>query len=140
MAILLPIAEYIVLLPFSKPKSTLFYLGASIAILAQILRTTAMAHAGSNFTHMVAYSHEPNHILITTGVYTYLRHPAYTGFYYWGMGMQIAMGNWVCLLGYGIVLGRFFRERIREEEEGLEEFFGGYNEYRERSFVLIPLL
>lgn len=44
------------------------------------------------------------------------------------------------MCGYVVVIWRFFNKRIKREEELLEEFFEGYKEYRERTWVLIPFI
>ncbi|KIH50792.1 isoprenylcysteine carboxyl methyltransferase family protein [Ancylostoma duodenale] len=41
-----------------------------------------MLHAGSGFTHRLALSKRPDHRLVTTGIYAYLRHPGYTGLFF----------------------------------------------------------
>lgn len=50
-------------------------------------------------------------------------------------------GNTICLLGYIIVLQRFFSRRIDGEEQLLVRFFGDeYVGYRARSWVGIPFI
>lgn len=71
-----------------------------------------MLHAGSNFNHLVQKEKKVGHVLVTGGVYRYLRHPSYFGFFWWGLGTQVVLGNAVCLVGYAVVLWRFFRRRI----------------------------
>ncbi len=71
-----------------------------------------MVHAGSNFNHLVQSKKRKGHVLVTGGVYRYLRHPSYFGFFWWGLGTQVVLGNAVCLVGYAVVLWRFFRRRI----------------------------
>lgn len=71
-----------------------------------------MLHAGSNFNHLVQKEKKAGHVLVTGGVYRYLRHPSYFGFFWWGLGTQVVLGNAVCLVGYAVVLWRFFRRRI----------------------------
>jgi len=69
----------------------------------------------------------------------YLRHPSYTGFFYWGIGTQLLLMNPVSVIGYAIVLFRFFKSRIEYEEKFLIDFFGNeYIEYRKTSKVYIP--
>ena len=88
-------------------------LGFSMLFIGQITRTLAMAKAGSNFNHTVQMKKKQGHVLVTGGIYAWLRHPSYFGFFWWGLGTQIVLGNAVCLTGYTIVLWRFFRHRIR---------------------------
>ena len=116
-------------------------LGFALTVLGQATRTTAMAQAGSNFNHVVQAKKKEGHELVTHGVYAWLRHPSYFGFYWWGLGTQVVLGNGVCLVGYTIALWRFFRDRIEKEERFLVRFFGEeYLRYRERTVVGIPFL
>jgi protein-S-isoprenylcysteine O-methyltransferase len=109
--------------------------------LGQIIRTWAMISAGTNFNHIVQHTKSPQHKLITSGIYAWFRHPSYFGYFWWGVGTQIMMGNAVCTLGYAVVLWKFFSARIRGEERLLVGFFGEeYVRYRERSWVGIPFI
>ncbi|RPB02239.1 ICMT-domain-containing protein [Choiromyces venosus 120613-1] len=106
-----------------------------------IARSLAMVHAGTNFSHLVAYRKEEDHVLVKTGIYRYLRHPSYFGFFWWGLGTQIMLGNPVCFVGYMVVLWKFFSARVRGEEELLVDFFEDeYQEYRARTPTLIPFI
>lgn len=87
-------------------------LGLCLVIIGQITRTVAMAYAGSNFNHLVQSKKKEGHVLVTGGIYAWLRHPSYFGFFWWGLGTQLLLGNVVCLVGYAVVLWRFFRKRI----------------------------
>ena len=89
--------------------------GFLLLVLGQTVRTTAMAHAGQNFNHIVQSRRKEGHVLVTEGVYAYLRHPSYFGFFWWGIGTQMVLGNAACLVGYAVVLWRFFRRRIERE-------------------------
>ena len=88
-------------------------LGFTMLLVGQTTRTIAMAKAGSNFNHTVQMRKKQGHVLVTEGIYSWLRHPSYFGFFWWGLGTQVVLGNTVCLAGYIIVLWRFFSRRIR---------------------------
>lgn len=88
-------------------------LGFAMLVFGQVIRTIAMAKAGSNFNHTVQMRKKQGHVLVTDGIYLWLRHPSYFGFFWWGLGTQVVLGNPVCLTGYLVVLWRFFRHRIR---------------------------
>ncbi|KAL4957417.1 Isoprenylcysteine carboxyl methyltransferase family-domain-containing protein [Aspergillus filifer] len=114
--------------------SGLFLMG-----VGQIVRSLAMVQAGSNFNHTVQVERKEGHTLVTHGVYSVFRHPSYFGFFWWGLGTQLVLGNVVCLLGYAVVLWRFFSHRIQREEKFLVAFFGNeYVAYKKRSVVGIP--
>ncbi len=90
-------------------------LGIAMLIVGQATRTMAMVQAGSNFNHLVQMKRKQGHELVTDGIYAWLRHPSYFGFWWWGLGTQVVLGNWVCLVGYVVVLWRFFSGRIESE-------------------------
>ncbi|KAM0793958.1 Isoprenylcysteine carboxyl methyltransferase family-domain-containing protein, partial [Usnea florida] len=116
-------------------------LGAAMLLVGQATRTIAMMHAGTNFNHLIQHKKKKGHVLVTGGIYRYLRHPSYFGFFWWGMGTQVVLGNAVCLVGYAVVLRRFFRRRIEREETLLVGFFGmDYVRYRDRTSVGIPFI
>lgn len=98
-----------------------------------------MAQAGSNFNHTLARTYCEGHVLVTQGVYGWLRHPAYFGFFYWALGTQMLVGNKLSLVGYAFVLWGFFRKRIEGEERTLVQFFGDeYVGYRQRVGTGLP--
>ncbi|PYH32398.1 protein-S-isoprenylcysteine carboxyl O-methyltransferase [Aspergillus neoniger CBS 115656] len=129
-------------MPLYLPPSLTSYqvaIGLFLMVLGQTIRSVAMAQAGSNFNHTVQVTRREGHVLVTGGVYSILRHPSYFGFFWWGLGTQLVLGNGVCFLAYAVVLWRFFSGRIWREEKFLVAFFGEeYENYRKRSWVGIP--
>jgi protein-S-isoprenylcysteine O-methyltransferase len=136
-------------------------LGLTMIVVGQVVRSSAMVQAGTNFNHQVQSHKNEGHELVTTGLYGYLRHPSYFGFFWWGLGTQVALGNSVSLVGYAFVLWYFFKHRIRrmffclsinrierkrltrsvDEEKHLVAFFGEeYKAYRARTRVWIPFI
>ncbi|KAL8927425.1 MAG: hypothetical protein Q9172_001356 [Xanthocarpia lactea] len=90
-------------------------LGFTMLLGGQGIRTLAMAQAGTNFNHLVQSKKRQGHVLVTNGIYRWLRHPSYFGFFWWGLGTQVVMGNLACLVGYAVVLWRFFSLRIESK-------------------------
>lgn len=116
-------------------------LGLACVVVGQTVRSAAMVQAGPSFNHIVQHTQKREHILVTTGIYGSLRHPSYFGFFWWGLGTQLVMGNVVCFLGYAAVLWRFFSSRIAMEETFLVKFFGGeYVDYRKKVGTKIPFV
>ncbi|KAF4944467.1 hypothetical protein FSARC_14665 [Fusarium sarcochroum] len=115
--------------------------GLLMVTIGQYVRSAAMLHAGASFNHHVQTRKKDSHELITTGVYSVFRHPSYFGFFYWGLGTQLVMGNVLCFFAYAGVLWMFFSTRIKHEEAKLIEFFkDDYVEYRKRVGTKIPLI
>lgn len=138
------VIEYLVesyLFPSLKVLGPLNLIAFISVVAFQALRTSAMCTAASNFSHMVQFRKDKHHVLVTHGIYSYLRHPSYTAFFYWGISLQLLLLNPICLFAYTFALHKFFAARIEEEEETLVEFFGDeYVAYRKRTHTCIPLI
>merc|ERR1711920_779279 len=91
------------------------------------MRVTALYTAGRNFTHEMRESKEPDHRLVIRGIYGFVRHPSYVGWFLRATGTQIVLRNPVSFVCYFYVSWCFFRQRIRAEEYYLIRFFG--NQY-----------
>eukprot|EP01134_Creolimax_fragrantissima_P001699 CFRG1699T1 len=134
--------EYLVeLVLFPSMKgSWVLYVGASIAVCGQAMRTIAMWTAGSNFTHIIQYNKRDAHVLVTNGIYSISRHPGYCGWFWWSVGTQILLCNPGCMVLYAMASYKFFSDRIETEEETLVDFFASYKDYRTRVGTGIPFI
>ncbi|CAM1505457.1 Fc.00g110940.m01.CDS01 [Cosmosporella sp. VM-42] len=116
-------------------------IGLLMVFIGQIVRSAAMFHAGASFNHQIQTRKADSHQLVTSGIYSIFRHPSYFGFFYWGLGTQLVLGNVVCFVGYTTVLWMFFSRRIRVEERKLVEFFkDDYVQYRKRVGTKMPFI
>ncbi|CCM03156.1 uncharacterized protein FIBRA_05278 [Fibroporia radiculosa] len=64
--------EYLITLYFKpafKNYPRVSYAGMLLVLIGQILRSTAMIHAASNFSHAIALRKLDSHVLVTGGVY-----------------------------------------------------------------------
>ncbi|KAF7352692.1 Protein-S-isoprenylcysteine O-methyltransferase [Mycena venus] len=138
------VAEYVLTLYFRpawKAHPYISLVGIVLVILGQALRSGAMIHASTNFSHAVAFRKRDSHVLVTDGVYAWLRHPSYAGFFYWALGTQLVLQNPVSFMAYAAVMWRFFYYRTRAEERALVSFFGEeYERYRKRVGTMIPFV
>jgi protein-S-isoprenylcysteine O-methyltransferase len=121
--------------------TVLMLVGFAMVTAGQVVRSMAMLEAGASFNHHVQTRKAASHVLVTSGIYGWCRHPSYFGFFYWGLGTQLVMGNIVCFFAYAWVLWTFFSHRIRIEEAKLVEFFQGeYVQYRDRVGTRMPFI
>lgn len=77
--------------------------------------------------------------LVMTGAYTYIRHPIYAGLILFALGWAVLRDSGPALiatLGLAIVLDL----KRRREEAWLDQRFGDYAAYRERTKALIPFV
>jgi protein-S-isoprenylcysteine O-methyltransferase len=112
------------LTPGLKRGIITLFIGTTCVVCGQILRSLAMGTAATNFTHLVATHRRHGHELVTHGVYSIFRHPAYVGWFVWSVGTQVLLANPVCACAYTVASWRFFAARIPFEEEALIDFFG----------------
>ena len=95
--------------------------------------------AQHNFTHLIQLHKRPEHTLVTSGVYAWVRHPGYAGWTIWAVGTQLLLCNPLCTLAFAAAAWRFFDRRIRVEERLLASFFGdAWQQYRARVPSGIP--
>ena len=105
------------------------------------MRTVAMYTAASNFTHQIAEVKRDDHKLVTSGIYSVMRHPSYCGFFGWSIATQLLLANPLCTVAYGVVVWRFYDERISFEEETLCAHFGSaYVDYKRRVWSGVPFI
>ena len=116
-------------------------LGLCLCLIGLVSRSLGMATASTNFSHKIEEEKRPEHRLVTHGIYAYLRHPAYFGFFWWSVGTQVLLCNPLCVPAYTAATWYFFYGRIPHEEELLVEFFGdAYRQYKQKTYIGIPLI
>ncbi len=80
-----------------------------------------------------------NHVLITEGIYSRLRHPMYLSFLIYSVGQALVLPNYIAAPSFGLAMVLLLAIRLGREEEMLREEFGSeYDAYCERSYRLIP--
>ncbi|KAL1869066.1 hypothetical protein VTK73DRAFT_3405 [Phialemonium thermophilum] len=112
-----------------------------VICIAAPVRFTSFSHLGKNFTFVLA---KPDH-LVTTGIYSYVQHPSYTGQFLvfvahlslvlrWdaGPGCLVPEAVRARLDGWGFILCMLFTawvlrklaQRVQDEEAMLRQMFG----------------
>lgn len=125
-----------------RNSSQIFCMGIVFVIGGQLCRSLAMVTCGESFNHYIQRDKKENHVLVTHGIYSILRHPSYVGFYYWAVGTQLVLCNPLSAILYGLAAWTFFRYRITYEEETLKQLFpdGAYENYAARTYIGIPFI
>jgi protein-S-isoprenylcysteine O-methyltransferase Ste14 len=112
------------------------WFGVALFALGGVLRLAPVFVLGRRFSGLVAI--QPNHRLVTNGIYGVIRHPSYLGLLVnalgWGLAFRAGVGVAIAALMLLVVLAR-----IDSEERLLRETFGAeYDAYRTRTWRLIP--
>ena len=112
------------------------WLGVVICALGGVMRLWPVFVLGRRFSGLVAI--QPDHTLVTTGIYRIIRHPSYVGLLLTALGWALAFRSGVGLLLFALLIPPLL-SRIRSEERLLETQFGDeYRAYVKRTSRLIP--
>ncbi|HEX2432107.1 MAG TPA: isoprenylcysteine carboxylmethyltransferase family protein [Aestuariivirgaceae bacterium] len=115
---------------------TIRWIGVALFALGGALRLWPVFVLGHRFSGLVAI--QPEHRLVTDGIYGVIRHPSYLGLLLtslgWGLAFRSGVGLLLTLGTTIVVLGR-----IGAEERLLASHFGAeYEAYRRHTARLIP--
>jgi protein-S-isoprenylcysteine O-methyltransferase len=132
-------------LPYALPAAEMMgaaaLRAAGIALFAAglAIRWYAIVHLGRFFTVNVAIA--PDHRLIDTGPYRFVRHPSYTGALMAFLGLGLCLANWASLAAITAPIFLVFLRRMRIEEAALLQGLGDpYRNYMNRTKRLIPAI
>uniref|UniRef100_A0A7R9W1N7 Protein-S-isoprenylcysteine O-methyltransferase n=1 Tax=Pseudictyota dubia TaxID=2749911 RepID=A0A7R9W1N7_9STRA len=129
------------LFPSVNGGDALSVAGFGLVLMGQLCRTLAMVTCGESFNHVIQLAKKDNHKLVNHGIYRYLRHPSYVGFYWWSVGTQLLLGNPLCTMCYAGASWHFFNRRIPYEELTLLRHFPDeYPQYARTSWIGIPFI
>jgi protein-S-isoprenylcysteine O-methyltransferase Ste14 len=115
-----------------------FWLGAAVTIAGLLFAVWAREHLGSNWSRSVTI--KQGHELITTGPYSVVRHPIYTGILTGFLGMAIAISQ---VRGFVVLVLIFLAlwMKLRMEEQWMRAQFGEtYATYARQTAALVPYL
>jgi protein-S-isoprenylcysteine O-methyltransferase Ste14 len=136
VALLLEIAPIRGLGRFFAPSLLTWAAGLVVELVGLFLAIWARRALGRNWSGETSIKVE--HQLIRSGPYKILRHPIYTGLLAMYVGVALAMGTWLAIVGLAMAAFAYWR-KIRLEEKNLEVAFGAeYDAYRRESRALVP--
>jgi protein-S-isoprenylcysteine O-methyltransferase Ste14 len=81
-----------------------------------------------------------DHRLIRTGPYAYFRHPIYSGIDLAAIGGALAIDQWRCVVGVGLIVLGYWIKAKKEESMLAAQFGEAFEEYRRHTGFLIPKL
>ncbi|MCW4034116.1 MAG: isoprenylcysteine carboxylmethyltransferase family protein [Candidatus Bathyarchaeota archaeon] len=84
--------------------------------------------------------HEAKGKLVTSGIYSHVRHPQYLGFLLLTFGMNLEWTTFFTLLLWPVIAVVYYRLAKKEEQETEERFGEEYREYKQNVPMLIPRL
>ena len=114
------------------------WIGFLLYSIGGVLRLAPVFVLGRRFSGLVAI--QPEHHLVTSGLYGVIRHPSYLGLIIavlgWGLVFRSGVGVIIAVLMLVVLIAR-----IDAEERLLSETFGReYQAYRARTWRLVPYI
>jgi len=114
------------------------WFGVAIGAVGGVLRLAPVFVLGRRFSGLVAI--QPDHTLVTGGLYGVIRHPSYLGLLLTALGWSLAFRSGVGLAVTALI-ALVLVARMDSEERLLGETFGAeYEAYRARTSRLVPYL
>lgn len=115
-----------------------FWIGAAVTVGGLLFAVWARLHLGSNWSRAVTI--KQGHELITTGPYSLVRHPIYTGILTGFIGTAIALSQVRGFIAFVLVF-LALRAKFRMEEAWMRSQFGEtYATYAHKTAALVPYL
>jgi len=117
---------------------SLRWFGVVLYAAGGILRIWPVFVLGRRFSGLVAI--QSRHSLVTTGIYSVIRHPSYLGALVFMLGSALVFRSGVGILLAAAILVPVLA-RIASEETLLQSQFGAeYDAYRARTWRLVPFV
>jgi protein-S-isoprenylcysteine O-methyltransferase Ste14 len=137
------LAQLLLLLPIPGLRAGVLPQSTALAVAGLIVEVAFLALAvwarrvlGRNWSGIIATN--TDHQLVRSGPYARLRHPIYTAILGMYLGLALVSGEVHGLIGLAVGVAAYWR-KIGLEERHLDELFGAaYEEYRKKTWALIP--
>ena len=112
--------------------------GVIISVAGVLIAIIARRRLAGNWSSGIVL--KEGHELITTGQYTYVRHPIYSGVLLMVLGTALVNGTLAAMTFFIVVLVFLAYKAIQEEQLLTKEFPDAYPEYKVRSSRIIPFV
>ncbi|HTF88776.1 MAG TPA: protein-S-isoprenylcysteine O-methyltransferase [Planctomycetota bacterium] len=114
-------------------------LACGLALIAVWLWLFHRSHADLGTNWSVSLELRERHSLITSGVYSRLRHPMYAAIFCHAIAQALLLANWIAGPAMLVAFTLMFALRLSREERMLRQHFGAaYEDYAKRTKRLVP--
>ena len=140
IGVLVPVALsiYLSYLKIGLIDNRVSYFGLLFIIIGFLVRQWSSYVLGKHFILIVGVNKGQR--VIMKGPYKYVRHPSYLGLFFEVLGGVLALSNFIGVILVIVLFIPSIFYRINIEEEFLERNLKGYNEYKNKTYRLIPFV
>lgn len=126
------------ILPITANPIVIRSIGVAVYTIGLLTAITARVQLGDNWANIETGQVLQRQSVVAKGVYSYIRHPIYTGDLLLLLGLELSLNSW-------LVLGVFFLAPIVlfqavKEEKMLVQALSGYDAYCTRTKRFIPFV
>ncbi len=126
------------LLPIADAPAALRAIGGVVYTIGLATALAGRLQLGSNWSDIEAAKVLGEHVVVSHGVYRYVRHPIYAGDVILLIGLELALNSWL-VLGVLALAPVVLRQAV-QEERALVQSLPGYAEYCARTKRFIPFV
>ncbi len=137
---------YYIILPFSHRYALFGHFNEKISIISAFLLSTGyimifiVFKQNSYASPIIRNQKERNHEIITSGLYSLVRHPMYTACVLIFIFTPLMLNSYLGLI-FGFLLSLLFCKRINVEEEFLIKEFSSYKSYQSKvKYKIFPYI
>ena len=117
-------------------RNSIVIVGVLAIVIGCVINIFGRFNLGSNWgNHIRIYE---DHCLVQKGMYKIVRHPLYASIILMFYGACLVHPNIACLIAVSLIFVPFMYYRAKQEETMLMRAFPEYEEYKQRTGMLIP--
>jgi protein-S-isoprenylcysteine O-methyltransferase Ste14 len=126
------------ILPITTNPSALRLLGVILYTLGLLTAILGRLHLGKSWSDIETPKAAEERPVVSNGIYSYIRHPIYTGDVIMLLGLELALNSWL-VLGVLVLIPVVFVRAVKEEKL-LALSLTGYDAYVQRTKRFIPFV
>jgi protein-S-isoprenylcysteine O-methyltransferase Ste14 len=126
------------LFPISDDPTAIRIIGVVVYTLGLIIAIIGRIQLGNNWVNLEDYQVIGGQELVQTGIYSYIRHPIYTGDVLLILGLELALNSWLVLITIPLMI--YVLKQTKAEEAILSQSFPNYEDYSRHTKMFIPYI
>jgi protein-S-isoprenylcysteine O-methyltransferase Ste14 len=115
-------------------------LGLFVCIVAVMFSILGRKELGTNWIDAAEYQIKKNHSLVTSGIYDQVRHPIYTGYVLFILGIELVVASWLVIPFAIFIPFLCYMQAKKEEAILVNKFAKEYIRYMKKTKMFLPYI